>query len=264
MTQLRDALLRRLEQNHPCYQQRIINDMDRLYEVIQEGDVVLVEGRSDMSRIIKFFSSSHWSHVAMYVGDRLVRDAHPDHAQYRAQFPHQGRHLLVEAFSGDGVIVAPLEKYRDFNIRICRPYGIDPEDLDAVMREVIGNIGRHYDDRNIMEIAKMVTFTALNPRSRRSHRACIGGCNDFEVICSGMISKAFQSVGYPIVPALKPLPAGKREWAANPYGAKLLMRHYSQILPRDFDLSPNFEVIKFNLVGRSFDYKALWQETLDS
>ncbi len=258
----REWLFNRLEQDHPCYQQRILNDMNRLYDIMQEGDVILVEGRSDMSRIIKFFSSSHWSHVALYVGDRLIRPEQSQHAAYRQQFGKHAAHLLIEAFSGDGVIVAPLEKYKDFNIRICRPYGIDPADLQTVIEAVVRNIGRHYDDRNILEIAKMVTFTALNPSSRRSHRACIGGCNDFEVICSGMIAKAFQSVGYPIVPALKPLPTGKQRWASNPYGAKLLMRHYSQILPRDFDLSPNFEVIKFNIIGRDFNYKALWQEKL--
>ncbi len=78
-----------------------------------------------------------------------------------------------------------------------------------------------------------------------------------------MIAKAFQKVGYPIVPALKPISAPLPWTAVNPYGAKLLMRHFSQILPRDFDLSPNFEVIKFNIFGQVFDYQALWQEKLN-
>ena len=263
-TKARQMLFKRLERNHPCYRQRILNDMDRLYALIRQGDLVLVEGRSDMSRIIKFFSSSHWSHVALYVGDRLVQPEHPDHAATSSRFGNHAHRLVVEAFSGEGVIAAPLEKYRDFNIRICRPYGIDPDDLHAVIDEVVGNIGRHYDDRNILDIAKMVIAGAFNPASRRSRKVCLGGCNDFEVICSGMIAKAFQKVGYPIVPDLTPLPTDKRAGIFNPYGARLLMRHYSQILPRDFDLSPNFEIIKFNILGRVFDYKALWQEKLQS
>jgi hypothetical protein len=262
IAKFRKWLLRRLEREQPCYQQRILNDMDRLRETIRPGDVVLVEGRSDMSRIIKLFSSSHWSHVALYVGDRLIRPEHPDHAAYRKRFRAQGQHLVVEAFSGDGVIVAPLAKYRDFNIRICRPYGISAEDRRRVIHEVTGNIGRRYDDRNILEIAKMAAYSALNPGSRRSYSACIGGCNEFEVICSGMIAKAFQKVGYPIIPALKPLPRGALERTSNPYGAVLFMRHFSQILPRDFDLSPNFEVIKFNIIGHAFNYRELWQEKL--
>jgi len=38
-----------------------------------------------------------------------------------------------------------------------------------------------------------------------------------------------------------------------------MMRHFSQILPRDFDLSPNFEIIKFNIIDAGpFDYRSYW------
>ena len=41
------------------------------------------------------------------------------------------------------------------------------------------------------------------------------------------------------------------------------MRHCTRITPKDFDLSPNFEVIKFNIMGSpTFDYPPLWVETL--
>lgn len=41
----------------------------------------------------------------------------------------------------------------------------------------------------------------------------------------------------------------------------MFMRHFSQILPRDFDLSPNFEIIKFNIIkGGAFDYKSYWED----
>lgn len=47
----------------------------------------------------------------------------------------------------------------------------------------------------------------------------------------------------------------------NPYGATLVMRHYSRIVPRDFDLSPNFEIIKFNIIGMCvFDYRSIWAD----
>ena len=35
---------------------------------------------------------------------------------------------------------------------------------------------------------------------------------------------------------------------AGPHGS-LRARHYSQTLPRDFDLSPNFDIVKFNTLG---------------
>lgn len=49
----------------------------------------------------------------------------------------------------------------------------------------------------------------------------------------------------------------------NPYGASLIMRHYSQIMPKHFDISPNFQIIKFNIIeGGTFNYKTLWAQTI--
>jgi hypothetical protein len=77
-----------------------------------------------------------------------------------------------------------------------------------------------------------------------------------------MIAKAFQRVGYPIIPALDPIPADTSNQHHNPYGASLLMRHYSQIMPKHFDISPNFQIIKFNIIeGEDFNYKTLWTQT---
>ncbi len=255
---IRRRLLVRLEKDHPGYQQRIYNNMQRLYSTIRKGDIVLVEGRSTMSSIIKFFSSSHWSHVAYYVGDELIQPKELGRNTYQERFADQAGHLIIEAFSGKGVRVEGLDKYRDYNIRICRPYGIRAADLSQVTDEIIANIGHRYDDQNIIDIARLVISTFFRPRRKLSHRARLGSGNDFQVICSGMIAKAFQKVGYPIVPGLASTPTRPD----NPYGAGLIMRHFSQIMPRDYDLSPNFEVIKFNIIGQPFDYESLWQEKI--
>jgi len=50
----------------------MINNMDGLYRVIQKGDVILVEGNSEISRMIKLFTQSSWSHSALYVGDEIL------------------------------------------------------------------------------------------------------------------------------------------------------------------------------------------------
>ena len=146
-------------------------------------------------------------------------------------------------------------------MRVCRPYGIVPKDLKMVIEEVIASIGRAYDNHNLLEIGIMLLQSWLNPIRRRSIKLCVGGCDDFQVICSGLIAKAFQSVGYPIIPAFAGPPQNGKDYKRNPYGSKLIMRHYSQILPRDFDLSPNFEIIKFNFIkSGKFDYKAIWAD----
>jgi hypothetical protein len=85
--------------------------------------------------------------------------------------------------------------------------------------------------------------------SVRVGEACLGNCTELQVICSGMIAKAFQRVGYPILPVVAGVAAGGSALSgAGPHGT-LPDRHYSQTLPRDFDVSPNFDIVKFNTPG---------------
>ena len=155
-------------------------------------------------------------------------------------------------------------KYRDYNIRVCRPYGILPQDIDSVVSDVVGNLGKQYDHRNIIALGLLLLPALLNPFKRQTIQACLGNCNEFHVICSGMIAKAFQRVGYPIIPALGPVQPAVAGEPHNPYGASLIMRHFSQIMPKHFDISPNFQIIKFNIVdGGAFNYKMLWAQTIN-
>jgi hypothetical protein len=242
----------------------MINNMDSLYRVIRKGDVILVEGDSQISRMIKLFTQSTWSHSALYVGEELLINGSDHREAVINQFgDDDAQHMIVEAFATTGVIASPLRRYRDFNIRVCRPCGILPPDIDAVVSEVIGNLGRRYDHRNIIDLGLLLMPPLLNPFKKRAIQACLGNCNEFQVICSGMIAKAFQRVGYPIIPALGPIPKNGSNPKTNPYGASLIMRHYSQIMPKHFDISPNFQIIKFNIIeGGVFDYKTLWAQTI--
>jgi hypothetical protein len=225
--------------------------------------VVLVEGNSELSRFIKLFTQSNWSHSAMYVGDELLMQLPSEKDKWVSEYGEDSHHMLVEALTGKGVVAQPLSKYKDFNIRICRPYGIAPTDLQAVIDHAIGKIGQHYDNQNIIDLALMLIPGSLNPFKKHTIKACLGKCNEFEVICSGLIAKAFQKVGYPIVPVLCPTTVEGTDTTSNPYGSRLMMRHYSQIMPRDFDLSPNFAVIKYNIIGQGrFEYASLWAETI--
>ena len=254
------SLLKRLETPIQSYEKRIINNMENLYLVIRKGDVVLVEGRSKISHIIQLLTQSSWSHVAFYVGDTLTEseiegkkkalDENKDHG-------HQ--YMLIEADIGTGVVAVPLSKYRDYNIRICRPFGITSKDIEIVAAEITSNLGKHYDHQNIVDLAILLLPSFLNPFKKRTIKACLGGCTEYKVICSGMIANAFQKVGYPIVPGLLPESDLGDKRMNNPYGSKLIMRHFSQIVPRDFDLSSNFEIVKFNIIGMGkFDYKSIW------
>ncbi|MCA1794748.1 MAG: hypothetical protein LC660_12945, partial [Desulfobacteraceae bacterium] len=121
---LRKRILKRLERRQHRYEQRGYNNLEKLYKTIRPGDVVLVEGKSEMSRLIKLFSGSQWSHCALYVGNLLMGGAGTVQHALVKKYGEDARHLLVEAFSGDGVVAAPLKKYEHHNIRICRPFGI--------------------------------------------------------------------------------------------------------------------------------------------
>ncbi len=249
------SLLARLDEKVSNYDHRIPNNMRNLKKYIRKGDVLLVEGDSEISRIIKLFSTSHWSHIAFYVADELIKKGSPLRETLLDQYGEGARYMLIEAFASRGVIASPVTKYRDFNIRICRPFAISKSDMQEVTDLVIADLGKHYDQRNIVDIALMLMPKWLNPFRKRNMRACLGNCNDFEVICSGMIARAFQNVGYPIAPVL---PASESGNVKSPYGDRLVMRHFTQILPRDFDLSPNFEIIKFNIIeSGKFDYRSL-------
>ena len=77
-----------------------------------------------------------------------------------------------------------------------------------------------------------------------------GSGDPTKIICSALIAQAFDAVRYPILPKI---PAPPRE---RP-GAKILhIRNSSLYMPRDFDISPYFEVVKPTIV-HGFDYLAL-------
>lgn len=258
LRRIRSIVLKKLDNADKTYRRLIYNNMDNLYKYVEKGDVVLVEGRTELSKLIKLFSNSHWSHVAIYVGDELIRKNSPYREKYLKLFGEKANHLIIEALTGQGVVVNPLDKYEEYNIRISRPYKIRKNDLQVVLQQVINNIGLKYDQQNIVDLAIMLMPRWLIPRKKRSVQACLGSHNVYQVICSGMIARAFQLVGYPVAPAINQAEFAGVPRKKNPYGGALIMRHYSQILPRDFDLSPNFEIVKFNIISSGkFDYREL-------
>jgi len=71
-----------------------------------------------------------------------------------------------------------------------------------------------------------------------------------------MIAQAFEQIRYPILPEITRAPG--RASAQSHYSRReiLHIRHYSLYTPRDFDLSPYFQIVKPTL-AYGFDYKAL-------
>jgi hypothetical protein len=78
----------------------------------------------------------------------------------------------------------------------------------------------------------------------------IGSGDPTKIICSALIAQAFDAVRYPILPKITK--AGSRAARRE----ILHIRDSSLYMPRDFDISPYFEVVKPTIV-HGFDYTAL-------
>src|SRR5215467_2692836 len=88
-------------------------DIEVTRRSLQPGDVVLIEGNTRLSAIIKFLTQSTWSHAALYVGER-AGDRGPTHTAT----PDAEPNVLLEAEAQGGVITSPLSKNAHFHMRI--------------------------------------------------------------------------------------------------------------------------------------------------
>ncbi len=251
----------------------IPNDIGNLKRFIRKGDVVLVEGAERISQIIKYMTQSSWSHAALYVGDEPLKRDPELKKKLIAEFGDDAHTLIVEALVESGVVYSPISKYSDFNLRVCRPYNLANGDLSRLIDEAMRALGGSYDIRNVIDLARYFLPVSLVPRRFRRKALQFGSGEPTRVICSSMIAECFARVKFPIVPSFEELPvdsslaqrAGLRRLISRPdvrrYG---VLRRVSTTLitPRDFDLSPYFEVVKFNVIeDLKFDYrKIMWAE----
>lgn len=248
------------------YELRVPNNLDSLKSALRMGDVLLVEGDQRISQVIRYLTQSSWSHAALYVGDALRKSSAGSTNGTAASRAEASPHMLVEAVVGAGVIASPIEKYQSYNIRVCRPQRLTSRDLDRVLADVIGHLGDQYDVQHVLDLARYFLPVTILPRRWRAAALHFGHGSEREVICSSMIAKAFSRVGYPIHPQVTVAsnqPTSRPPWwrrlvSRNGYHSTVRFRELdpSLITPRDFDLSPYFEIVKFNhLADARFDYR---------
>ncbi len=221
------------------------SDPDALRASLRPGDILLVEGNNRISGVIKYLTQSTWSHAALYVGSmagRADENGEP--------------HVLVEVDMSVGVVSASLSKYLDFHTRVCRPVGLSGEDCAKLCAYAVDRIGCGYDLKNISDLVRYLVRLPVPQRWRRRMIA-LGSGDPTRLICSTLIAQAFESVRYPILPRMTLIesPAARREI--------LHIRHSSLYAPRDFDISPFFQVIK-PTIETGFNYKQLHWSDLPS
>ena len=259
---LSDAVVRFLTREGKNYQRRIPNNLDNLRKHIRLGDVLLVEGKTRIAQIIKYLTQSSWSHSGLYVGDRLLDARHPGGESYQALYGEEARHLVLEADLASGVSAVPLGKYVDFNIRVCRPYCLREEDVERVVAEVVARSGDRYDRRQLLDLGRYLMPFHLLPARWRRKVFFAGESDSRSVICSSLIAQAFVGVRYPILPVLPASLLEEQQQGLHPWGTRMRSVHPRLVLPRDFDLSPYFRIVKFNSVEEGpIDYRAIeWIE----
>jgi hypothetical protein len=253
------------------YNLRGRNDFDQMKSTIRKGDVLLVDGDQRVSAVIKYLTRSSWSHAVLYIGDELLRRDGDLKRRARETFGDAAEHLIVEALF-DGVVVSSLEKYIDYNIRLCRPHRLRPDHLKIVLDDAVAAIGWRYDLRNILDLAVHLIFVSFLPGRHREEALRFGSGASSQVICTSLLGQLFHKVGFPVLPSVT-YPEGsgvqeasirRRRWSLfprrrrnRPWGL-YRRRHPTLLAPRDFDLSPYFQIVKFNLVSESkFDYSRI-------
>ncbi len=240
------------------------NSLANLRAALKKGDVVLVDGDQRVSEVIKYLTQSSWSHAVLYVGDELLRRL-PDRREALVdQYGIEAGHMVIEALMEGGVVASPLVKYLEMNIRVCRPRGLRTDDLARIVDEIVAQLGSSYDVDNFLELASYFFPVTLIPRRLRRRALEQAGELTTDVICSSMIGRAFQNVGFPILPAVEPAanePQGWVDWLRRRktrYPALFHRQRETLITPRDFDLSPYFDVVKLNGVEvGAFDYRRI-------
>lgn len=231
-------LAHRLTQLSSGYEPYAASRPELVSITLRPCDVLLVEGGGNkISSAIRYLTQSSWSHAAIYVGLSGGLGERDGEAL-----------TLVEAELGDGVIASPLSKYATYNTRICRPVGMTPEDRAAVIRFVCQHIGDLYDLRNIVDLMRYLLPQPPVPRRWRRRMIALGSGQPTRAICTTLIAEAFQTVNFPILPRIEVIGGESRREIMH-------IRHHSLYTPRDFDMSPFFQIVK-PTIESGFDYKA--------
>lgn len=241
------AVAHYLSRPDPRYQPVTTCLPDALAAALKPGDVLLVEGNTRFSKAIKFLTQSTWSHSALYIGSGAgLRDESGEPA------------VLIEADIERGVIAVPLNKYATMHTRICRPIGLTPEDVEGVIAAAVLRIGHTYDLKNVLDLVRYLLPQPPVPVRWRRRMLSLGSGEPTKAICSTLIAQIFEAVRYPVLPVIKAeaIPGVDQTACTNCTRDVFHIRHHSLYAPRDFDLSPYFQVVK-PTIEQGFDYKQL-------
>jgi hypothetical protein len=219
-------------------------DPARYAACLRPADVLLVEGNTRLSVAIKYLTQSTWSHAALYVGPSAgLHDA-------------AGRPLVfIEADVAAGVRALGPDAYAGLHCRLCRPVGLSAAEQRQVVAYACGRLGHQYDLKNVIDLARYLLPNPPVPVGWRRRLLALGSGDPTRAICSTLIAQCFAEVRYPILPQVETLPAIRSDYPGDVQRVHHV-RHHSLYVPRDFDVSPYFQIIKPTLT-LGFDFHRL-------
>ncbi|PJB69950.1 MAG: lipo-like protein [Alphaproteobacteria bacterium CG_4_9_14_3_um_filter_47_13] len=233
-------LARYLQKEVKGYKPSSTSDVSKLKKCLRPADILLLEGNLRISVAIKYLTQSTWSHAAFYAGSLDGTD---------------DPNCLIEADTLHGVTAVPLSKYAGQHTRICRPIGLTEEDAQKIIGFMSDKIGMTYDMKNAFDLMRYLLPQPPVPAHWRRRMLALGSGDPTRAICSTLIAQAFQYIQYPILPDISSIKGDD-----NSVREILHIRHHSLFTPRDFDISPYFQIIK-PTIEANFDYKKLeWSE----
>jgi hypothetical protein len=233
---IRAAVVSWLKHKKPL-PQAPLSDFERIRHEIKACDVLLIEGRSRVSEVIKLITQSNWSHAVLYIG-RLHDIENPQLRERLGKFynGNADKQLIIESELGLGTVVRVLTSYEREHIRICRPRGLGYSDSQKVMAYAIGRLGTTYNVRQIFDLARFLFPWVILPRRWRSTLFSTSPGESTQTVCSTMIAESFGSIQFPILPLVKRLEGDK---------VQLFIRNPKLCTPSHFDYSPYFDIIKY-------------------
>jgi len=143
---------------------------------LRSGDLLFCSGRYWISKAIRRFTDSPWSHVGILLWAERI-----------------GRLLVLESVEDMGVRLAPLSHYlknyergRPYRgvLAVARPRGLTEEEVVTLARFGADLLLRPYDKD---EIGRIVARIALGRGKRR---------RDKEYICSELVWECFHAAGW--------------------------------------------------------------------
>ncbi|MGI9275184.1 MAG: YiiX/YebB-like N1pC/P60 family cysteine hydrolase [Endozoicomonas sp.] len=226
-------------------------DFERIRHELKPCDVVLVEGRSRVSHVIKQITQSPWSHAMLYIG--RLHDIEDSRIRQTVQQAYDGspdEQLIIESELGYGTVVHPLSRYEGNHLRLCRPNGLSYGDSQQVIHYAVSRLGMDYDVRQVVDLARFFFPYGIMPRRWRSTLFQYSPGQETRTVCSTMLAEAFSFIHFPILPLVK---------HDSEHGVQLFQRNPKLCTPKDFDYSPYFQIIKYPFLDYTHhsDYKLL-------